>query len=263
MNDIEIGVAALSDYDEDNHLQIQIDSPGIDGSEGTHPAEALSPNGVHSRPLDPDKGPKGEVGLGEGMLIITMGDRRYVLPIGDPRDVAEGRVPKLKKGGKQLVGGAGSYRSFINIDGEDPSGAKQPGSVMISASYAKNGAKKSLGLSFNVRDAGSEDISLVHGDGARVTVDKDGTTISAPDGSSYIQVSNDGAILAGTSTVQGALTVGQQLAADQVVLFKPLLAVLTQLCSILAATGPSASGAPAASLVPMLRTLGAQHLKST
>ena len=132
--EIDIGVCALSDYDEDNHLQIQTDSPGIDGSEGTQPAEALSPNGVHARPLDPDKDDKGNVGLGEGSLIITIGDRRYALPIGDPRDIADGKAPKLKKGGRQLVGGAGDYRSFVNIDGEQPEGATtKPGSVMISA----------------------------------------------------------------------------------------------------------------------------------
>ena len=134
MSELDIGTSALSDYDEDGHLQIQTDSPGIDGSEGTQPAEALSPNGVHARPLDPDKDSQGQVGLGEGILMLTIGDQRYALPIGDPRDVAQSRVPKLKKGGRQLVGGAGDYRSFVNIDGEDPAGAKVAGSVMISAS---------------------------------------------------------------------------------------------------------------------------------
>jgi hypothetical protein len=263
--EIDIGVATLSDYDEDDHLQIQTDSPGLDDTAGTQPAEALSPNGVHSRPLDPDKDSK-QVGLGEGVLMITIGDRRYALPIGDPRDVAAGRVPKLKKGGKQLVGGAGDYRSFINIDGEDPTGAKVPGSVMISASYSKGGAKKSLGLSFNVRDSGTEDISLVHGEGARITLNSTGTTIAAPNGKHYLEVSNDGITLAGDIRGQGSFTAGAQLAAMPVVKGPELTVFLSALITLLTTT-PAVPASPlcppAAALAAMLPALLTNHLKST
>lgn len=261
--EFDFGVSALADYDEDGHAQIQIDSPGVGGTEGTQPAESLLPTGFHARPLDPDRGPTGEIGLGAPVLVITAGDRRYTIPLADPRDVIKGRLPKLKKGGSMLSGGAGEHRSFVMIDGLDPSGSKQPGSITISASYSKGGAKKSLGLSFNVRDAGSEDISLLHGDGARVTIDSNGTTITAPSGEHYTEVSNDGTVLAGSAQVQGSLVVGEALAADDVVLSKPLIAILTQLCSIVAAISGPGSGAPASALVSALAGIAAKHTKTT
>lgn len=262
--EIDFGVCALADYDEDNHAQIQTDSPGIDGNEGTQPAESLTLGGYHVRPLDPDKGPNGEVGLGAPCLVITMGDRRYALPLTDPRDTIDGKVPKLRKGGAMVAGGAGDYRSFFNIDGLDPAGAKQPGSVMISASYSKAGAKKSLGISLNVRDSGAEDITITHGDGARITIDKDGTTIVAPSGKHYVQISNRGNVLAGATKAQGSLTVGEQTAASEVALALPLIEILSQLIAVVSPiVGVTGAGAAAAPLAAKLATIKANHLKTT
>jgi len=265
--DIDFCMIALADYDEDGHLQIQTDSPGTDGTEGTQPAEALFPHGLIARPRDPDKGSDGVVGLGTPGLLITVGDNRYVIPLNDPRDVIDKKVPKLKKGGKMIAGGAGDYRSFLNIDGEDPSGAKKPGSISIMVPYAKAGSKKSLGLSFNVRDEGAEDISLVHGDGARITIDKNGTTITAPNGKHYIENGTKGNVLAGSTKAQGAMTVGDQAAAQAVVAAPQMVALLTQLITMLATTPAVAPGAPllpaAAGLAAQLPGLLTKHLKAT
>lgn len=261
--EIDFCVIALADYDEDGHLQLQTDSPGIDGTEGTQAAEALLPEGYHARPLDPDKGAKGEIGLGAPGIRITIGDRRYVIPLGDPRDVVDGKIPKLKKGGKMVAGGAGDHRSVLMIDGEDPAGAKKPGSIMISASYSKGGVKKSLGLSMNVRDEGAEDISLVHGDGARVTIDKDGTSVTAPNGKHFLSVANDGNVLAGATKAQGSLTVGEQVAAQAVVKGPELMALLTQLITIVSSITAVTPGAAAAALLPQLPTIMTKHLKAT
>lgn len=258
--EIDFGICALSDYDEDGFAQIQTDSPGIDGSEGTQAAEVLLPLGYHARALDPDRGPNGELGLGAPNLTIAFGDRRYILPLGDPRDIIEGRLPRLKKGGKMLAGGAGAYRSFFMIDGLDPTGAKQPGSIMISAQYSKGGAKKSLGLSFNVRDAGAEDISLVHGDGARVTLGPTGTTVAAPNGENYVEVGNDGSVLAGAAKVQGSLTVGEQVAARPVAKGPELVALLGQLIGIV---GGLPGGQAASALASQLKGILTEHLAAT
>ena len=259
---IDFGVCALSDYDEDDHLQISTDSPGVDDTEGTQPAEALAPDGMHGRPLDPDKGPDGEVGLGAPCLVITSGDQRYALPLNDPRDA--GKIPKVRKGGKMLAGGAGTYRSFVLIDGEDPSAgsAKKPGSITISASYSKAGVKKSLGLSFSVRDEGSEDITVFHGNGQRVTLKDDSVSITNAAGDAYIEVGPDGNVLAGASAVQGSLVVGEQLAAQSVAIWGPLLAYLTALEALLKTnTGvPLVMVPPIASVAKLIE---AQHLKST
>ena len=262
--ELDFGMVALSDYDEDGFMQIQTDAPGIDGSEGTQPAEALLPTGYYSRPLDPDKGPDGKLGLGSPVIVITYGDKRYAIPLGDPRDVIEGKVPKLKKGGRMLAGGAGEHRSFVMIDGEDPGKTKKSGSIMISAAYSKGGKKKSLGLSFNVRDEGSEDISLLHGDGARVTLDKNGTSIFAANGKSYVEVGADGNVLAGKTKVQGSLAVGQLEAAQALVKGPELVALLTKLIGIITPiVGVSGTGAPAQALTAELAALLTQHIKAT
>lgn len=261
--EIEIGMVALSDYDEDDYLQVQTDSPGVDGSEGTQPAEALFPTGMSTRPLDPDKGDDGQIGLGSSVLIITFGDRRYAIPLGDPRDVAEGRVPKLRKGGRLYAGGAGEVRSFFHIDGEDPDGVQKPGSVMIAASYGTAASKKTLGLSFNVRKEGLEDITLLHGEGTRITLDKEGVTIASPGGTKYVGLTNDAITLAGKTKCNGSMTVGEQAAASDVALALPLIAVLTKLIGIVAAINAGTTGAPAAALTAELAAIKAKMLKAS
>lgn len=258
----DFGVSALDGYDEDDHPEISLDSPSAEASDpndpsGTVPVERLMPKGFYSRNLDPDSGGNGEVGLGVPVLVITYGDRRYVLPLNDPRDV--GKVPKLKKGGSMMAGGAGEHRSFMMIDGEDPKGEKEPGSIMIAASYTKSGAKKTLGISMNVRDAGKEEITLVHGEGARVTLTKKSTITTSPDGKNYVEVGNDGNVLAGKTKSQGSLTVGQQLAAQPVALGPVVAACFTALAASVAALNP---GAPVA-VAPFLKLLQANHLKTT
>jgi len=257
--ELDFGVAALFDYDEDGHLQVGTDAPGLDGKAGTQPAEALLPIGMYGAGLDPDKGPDGDVGLGVPLLTITVGDRRYVLPLNDPREAS--KVPKVKKGGRMLAGGAGEHRSFVLIDGEDKTGVSKPGSVSIFASYSKAGAKKSLALSLNVRESGEEEISLVHGDGARVTISKSGTSITAPGGQNYLDVSDDANALAGETTVQGSLTVGEPLAALPVAIGPVVAAALSALAAAVAAA-PGAQGAPAA-IVPFLGQLSSKHCKAT
>lgn len=255
--EIDFGVGALDDYDPDGIPQIATDSPALDEDEGTQPAERLMPKGFYSRNLDPEKGEKNEVGLGVPHLEIRYGDRRYVLPLNDSRDVA--KIPKLKKGGSMMAGGAGDHRSFMMIDGEDPNGEKEPGSIIIAASYTKAGAKKTLGLSMNVRDAGKEEISLVHGDGARVTLAKTSTTVTSPNGKNYVEIGNNGNVLAGDSKAQGSLVVGEQLAAMPVALGPVVAACFTALAAAVVALNP---GAPVA-VAPFLKLLQANHLKTT
>lgn len=261
--DLDFGVAALDDYDADGVAQVQTDTPALDDDEGTQPAERLMPFGFFSRLRDPEKGAgtSNSVGLGATVLEIRYGDRRYVLPLGDPRDV--GKLPKLKKGGAMMGGGAGDYRSFVMVDGEDPKGVQPAGSILISASYASGGAKKSLGISMNLRTPGKEEITLVHGDGARVTIDKNGTTVAAPNGKHYFNVGSKGNVLAGDTKVVGSLQVGQSKGADAVVLASPLTALLEQLISIVAAINATTTGAPAAALTTQLALLKAKHLQTT
>lgn len=263
--EFDFGIAALASYDEDGHAEIQTDSPGLDGEEGTQPAERLMPLGFHAMPLDPDKGPDGDVGLGAPVLTITHGDRRYVIPLQDPRDV--GKVPRCRKGGTMMAGGAGDYRSFVAIDGEDPKGVQNAGSITVAASYSKGGVKKTLGFAFNVRNTGKEEISIVHGEGQRITFSASGSrgvVISNAKGDAYVEIGDDGNVLAGNSKVQGSLVVGSQLAAQSVVKGPEFVAFMTQLIGIIAPiVGVSGTGAPAAALTAQLAGLLTQHFKAT
>lgn len=274
--ELDFGIAALADYDEDGHAQVQTDSPGLDGQEGTHPAETLLPLGFYARTLDPER-EGGNVGLGAPVLILTSGDRRYAIPLNDPRDVK--LLPKLRKGGAMFAGGAGEHRSYAVFDGLDPNGGQTPGSFTLGVSYDKAGVKKTLGFSMNVRTPGEEEISIVHGDGHRVTFSSDGSiAITSANGKNYAQIGNDGNVLAGPSKVQGGLTVGEQLAALPVAIGPPTASALTLLASAIAsliAIAGSTGGQPAlaaawapvtaalAALAPILAKLNAMHLKAT
>ncbi len=271
---LDFAVCAIADHDEDGHAQIQTDSPGIDGKQGTQPAETLLPLGFYSLPLDPEKGSEKEIGIGAPVLTLTSGDRRYVVPFNDPRDVT--KLPKPRKGGRMLAGGAGDYRSFVIIDGLDPAGSQMSGSITVATPYAKDGSKKTLGLSMDVRTPGKESISFVHGEGQRITLSAEGSKgiiLTAANGGSYLEVGDKGIVLAGKTKVQGSLTVGEQTAALPVALGPPLTAALTQIVQTIAAVAAAAgltaaaSSAAAAPLVASIAALTAKinalHLKSS
>jgi hypothetical protein len=273
----DFAVAALASYDEDGHAQIQTDSPGEDGQQGTHPAPVVLPLGYHALPLDPEQGSEADIGLGATLLCITSGDHRYVMPLNDPRDV--GKFPKVRKGGVMMAGGAGEYRSFFHVDGLDPNKIETSGSILMTASYPKAGIKKSLGLSMNVRTSGEEELSIVHGEGQRITMGASGShsiTLSSAGGDSYVEIGDDGNVLAGITKVQGSLTVGQQLAALPVASAPPVIAALALIAGVIAAMVPElvsktvtlaptlpALAAPLAGLAALLPKINALHLKAT
>lgn len=262
---LDIMVAALCDYDEDGHPQVQTDSPGVGGQAGTHPAAMIMPHGFHTRTLDPDKGPNADVGLGASVLCVTLGDARFAMPLADPRD--QEKIPKLRKGGTMMSGGAGTYRSFITIGGLDPDGVQSAGSIEIFASYAKAGAKKSIGMSFNVRTPGAEAFAITHGEGQRFELTSDGAIVStSADGGSWYSCSDDGHVLAGDTTIRGSCNVGGEAALPVVI--APLLVVMLQSLATLMANSSTAgtlsglAGAPAI-VSAFAKLIESQHLSST
>lgn len=260
---LDVIVCALSGYDEDGHPEIQTDSPGMGGQAGTHPARMLMPNNFHSRPLDPDKGPNGAVGLGASGLCVMMGDMRHVMPLEDPRDRA--KIPKLRKGGSMMSGGAGEYRSFITIDGLDPDGVQTPGSLSMFAAYAKAGAKKSLAISFNVRTPGEEEISVIHGEGHKIVLSADGSVqLWNKDASCWIECGDDGNVLAGDTTIRGSCNIGGDAGlpvALAPMVFAMVMALAAKIESA-AATVPALAGTSAIP-VPFMKLIESFHTKTT
>lgn len=273
--ELEFMMSVLADYDEDRHLQIQTDSPGVDGAGGTRPAEALSPHGFISRPLDADKGAaETEIGLGAPGLCVTAGDHRYLIPFTDPRDVP--KLPKVRKGGSMQYGGAGDYRSFALFDGEDPNGVGRAGSYTLGVSYGSGGVKKTLGFSLDIRTAGKESISLVHGEGQRMTFGADGLLeMRSASGSQAVMLNDDGTVITGEAQVSGSLTVGDlsaeplakgpELVEAIVVLVSAIEAMLTTGAALeprVAAVWPSIAG-PLLGIAPLLAQMQSRHVRAS
>lgn len=254
--EIDFGVATFSDYDEDGHLLIQEDSPGLDNKAGTIPSEAIGPGGLIHRPLDPEKDAAGTPTSGEGLLTFRYGDRRHFFPLNDDVRVVP-KLPKVRKGGTMLYGGAESdFYSFIVVDGKDPDGAQKSGSINALAPYSSGGSKKSHFFSMLVREPGKEAVILTHGDGHGLAMTADGTAaLKNSDGSASIATSSAGNVLRGKTKVLGALTVGDPGAAEAVVLARALITYLSALEAALAkgnALGPIPVTLPIASVAEQL-----------
>jgi hypothetical protein len=258
--DLDFGVAVFSDYDEDGHLEIQHDAMGANGEGGTLPAEAILPYGLMARPLDPDKDAAGTATTGGGLLMMMHGDRRHSMPLGDPRSA--GKVPKVRKGGSGLYGGNGTYYSFVLIDGVDPDGVAKSGSLTASASYDKSGSKKSHLFTMLVREPGEEAIILAHGEGHGLMVTTSGSRaalLKNATGDASIGVSDKGVTISGKTKLVGPLTVGDQGAAQPVVLAQLLITYLVALeARIATATG---AGPPTMPIAAIASALGTKLLK--
>lgn len=256
--EIDFGVATFSDYDDDGHLVIQEDSPGLDNKAGTIPSEAIGPGGLVHRPLDPEKDAAGTPTSGEGLLTFRYGDRRHFFPLNDDVRVVP-KLPKVRKGGTMLYGGAESdFFSFIVVDGKDPDGAQKSGSITALAPYSSGGTKKSHFFSMLVREAAHEAVILTHGEGHGLTLTTTGkraAVLKNPDGSASISTSDDGNVLRGKTKVLGALTVGDPGVAEAVVLARALITYLSALEAALAkgnALGPIPVTLPIASVAEQL-----------
>lgn len=264
MDDFDFAVSVFSDYDEDGHLVIQHDAPGVDEKAGVAPSECVLPWGLLARPLDPEKDANATPTEGCGLLTWMHGDRRYHTPIGDPRATA--KLPKARKGGAGLYGGAGDYLSFLLFDGLDPTGVATPGSLNVSTPYAKSGAKKSHYFGMLIREPGQEAIVLMHGEGHGfmcTTTGKRAALMKNAAGNASVMVSDDGVAINGKTKLVGSLTVGEQMAARPVVLGPELVALLTQLIGIVAAITAVTPGAPAAALIPQLQAIMSKQFKTT
>lgn len=258
--DVDFGTAVLTEYDEDGHLLVQHDAPGVDGKAGVAPAECVLPWGLIARPLDPDKDGSGTPTEGCGLLTWLHGDRRYSTPIGDHRATA--KLPKARKGGFGIYGGAGTYLSFALFDGLDPDGVATPGSLNVSTPYAKSGAKKSHYFGMLVREPGKEAIVLTHGEGHGFTATAGGkraAMVKNAAGDAFVMVDDDGITLNGKTKALGALTVGAPGGAQGAAVASAVIGALQALAAAVSAA-PGAQGAPAA-ILPFIAMMEMKLLK--
>lgn len=257
--EFDFAVAVFSDYDADGRLEIQHDAPGIGEAAGTVPDEAVMPGGFMHRPLDPEKDAGGQPTTGAGLLRWTHGDHRHSMPLSDDERTIP-KLPKLRKGGTGMYGGAGEYRTFVVIDGVDPDGIVQAGSLTAMTPYAKDGVKKSHVFSMLVRERGQEAVVLTHGEGqgfTATTTGKRAAMMKNAAGNASVMANDDGVAIAGKTKIIGTLTVGEPNAAQELVLAKVLIAYLTALEARIAATPgvlPPPPGTSIAQIATMMTT---------
>lgn len=252
--EFDFGMAAFSGYDDDNGLGVSVDHCGEDDQAGAPPADVCTPFGFLSRPLDPSTDARGEITEGCGLLWWRNGDQLNAIPLDDPRVTK--LLPKLGKGGSMQFCGAGNYALF---DGEDPAGVARAGSYIVATKY---GAKSHL-LQMSVRTSGAEQVSIVHGEGHGVVATNGGkrsAVLRNAPGTAYLETNDEGNVIAGSTTVQGSMTVGGETAVP-LVQAPQLMSVLGQLIAIVSQINATTTGAPAASLASQLAGLQTKFLK--
>jgi hypothetical protein len=103
----ELGQVQLTEYDAKDVLRAQPD--GLGESPGISTQQVHHFLGLVARPSDPDLGPDGQPleGAGGLALIGRDGTDRFIIPLGDPRDLA--KLPTAKKGERILYGPAANF----------------------------------------------------------------------------------------------------------------------------------------------------------
>lgn len=254
---LDFAQVVLSEYDDDKHLGVGLDHYG-EAESGGQSAEVLAPLGILARPMDPETANDGSPEVASEALLMTVGDRLYALALNDPRVTAT--LPPLKKGGF-LTYCPAAPGSFFVFDGVDPNGANRAGSFTLSTKYTSGGSKRAHMLQMDVRTDGKEAVSLKHGEGMGLQIAAGGlnsAVLRNAKGNAFVEVNDDGIVLAGKVKHQGSMTVGQMGAADALVKVKALAGYLAAIEGALASLGRTV--APFSSLV---EAMGTSHLKSS
>lgn len=252
--ELDFAHVVLSEYDADKFLGVTLDHYGEEEA-GGHAAEVLMPLGLLARPLDPDVQNDGSPQVASTVLSMTEGDRLHAMPLTDPRTMAS--MPPLKKGGFMTYCPA-NPKCFALFDGKDPDAVNRSGSYTLSVNYGS----KAHFFQMDVRKDGKEGVQLKHGEGMGIQMlsgGKRSTVIRNAAGDAYIELNDDGNVIAGKTKIQGSLTVGQMAGADSLAKVKGLMAWAAMIEGLL-----SGLGAPApASFASQITAIKTTHLKGS
>lgn len=187
--------------------------------------DCIQPLGLYARPRDP------EDGKGAGCLHAFQGNAGFAMPTTDPDTI--GRVPQGSKGSTTLYASGKDVTSYVHLDGE--SGYQQ-----LLVKYGE----KSLSITLDTSQGGSESIQIRHGEGHGVVLTADKKILlTSANGKRYIELSDSGTVIQGPLKVIGAIT-GGDAAGVPVALSTELTQVVSTLASLLAAgldvAGPKA-----------------------
>lgn len=223
MIDFDLGLITYTEHDADGFIGIQV---GLLGEDATAPlGEPLLPYGLFARPPDPELDANHEPDPSRACeaLYCWEGNRLHVMPLGDPRTIA--KIPKQSKGSAGLYCAAGSWEV---LDGKT-------GSKFVYVPYGS--PTKSMSIEVNVDRAGSESISLLHGDGMMISMTagaKHSVVLKNRAGDAYVEVNDDGITLNGNVMANGGMSTGNPTGAVPVALaatLQPYLEALAKFTS--------------------------------
>lgn len=246
----DIGVAMLTTYDEDGFPVVQVDAFGEENS-GVVPYEQHSQFGIISRPHDPADG------RGCQVLYAMEAGRGHAWVLSDPRVIP--LLPPIDKGGSCIYGGNIKAPTFFNIDGVT-------NSVMLYVPYDLDDdgvPQKAMSFSISVDNKGEEVITIAHGEGTAIILNKDSAILKNAAGDAYIEVGASGIILNGAVTIQGGASIGGTttvpLASGPAV--SDILGKLIAIVALI--VGTSGTGAPASALAGLLATIPLKNTKGS
>ena len=210
MIDWDLGVCMASQYDAQGFLGIAVDLYG-EGQASGQVFEPIHPYGFISRPADPDKDENGNPKVGAGALYASEGDRKFVMPLGDPRAVA--KVPQVKLGGSAQYCQPGGFAYF---DGAT-------GSYQVYVPYDNN--TKGMRFAITVDTAGQECIQFCHGSGMNVTMgaQNEDIVLMSANGQNWIRIDDSGITVSGNVTVEGGALLGGSTGGKDFVTFDAFL----------------------------------------
>lgn len=248
---LDINVAIMAVYDSDGFPGIQIDAYGEERS-GVSDYDQHSPYGFMSRPHDCDTDPEGNPIQGCTVFAANDGGKGYAWLGADPRVTT--LLPVIPKGSSLFHGGRLKNQTWTMIDGKT-------GSQTTYVPYAivDGVPTKAMSLQFNVDNGGNEAVSLIHGDGMAIQMvtSLDGTKaviIKNASGNAYLEINNTGIVLNGQVTTTSGFDAGGETS-GLLVKAEPLVALLKQLITIVAAINATTTGGPAAALESQLANL--------
>lgn len=162
----QLGQVQLTEYDEHDVLRAQPDGLGASPRLGSHQTHHFS--GFASRSNDPDTGPNGEILEGSGGLALVGkdGTDRFVIPLGDPRNLA--KVPILKKGEAMMYGPAANFVR-MHLEGDVTTFASTDGTLNGKSVYSQVKPDGFLWFSpWGKQTFGATGFHMLHSSGARI-----------------------------------------------------------------------------------------------
>lgn len=197
----DVSAVTWSGRDEDGHPLVQENAYG---GEGSAPFYCQHQYGTYARPHDPAPGNNG-VGDAWCTLLVASDGSTYIGQLGyDPRFI--GLIPLPPKGSAMQYAGfhpaddpKNWKASFAFISGDD--------GTWQFYRPAKDGGKDSvLAVTLGVDGGGENVIEFRHPDGSLISMFDGSIVLKCPNGTNYIQVSDDGIVLKGPITQMGGLS---------------------------------------------------------